>query len=139
MCPPPPPPPPPDIPYNDDSHKILRLVFCQIRFVQKWTHCKNCCHLCPKSGLTLGQGGFLLRLFSTHLTIVFELVCRCKIPYKIQKLEQKHHNFDNITMTLFLKLDKVNNAGINFIHNHPPAHPRGFAPKICSHPGAFAS
>ena len=31
------------------------------------------------------------------------------------------------------------NAGINFIHNHPPAHPRGFAPKICSHPGAFAS
>ena len=22
------------------------------------------------------------------------------------------------------------NAGINFIHNHPPAHPRGFAPKI---------
>ena len=23
------------------------------------------------------------------------------------------------------------NAGINFIHNHPPAHPRGFAPKIC--------
>ena len=32
-----------------------------------------------------------------------------------------------------------NNAGINFIHNHPPAHPQGFAPKICPHPGAFAS
>ena len=34
---------------------------------------------------------------------------------------------------------KFPNAGINFIHNHPPAHPRGFAPKICPHPGAFAS
>ena len=31
-----------------------------------------------------------------------------------------------------------NYAGINFIHNHPPSHPRGFAPKICPHPGAFA-
>ena len=30
-----------------------------------------------------------------------------------------------------------NNAGMNFIHNHPPAHPRGFAPNICPHPGAF--
>ena len=30
-------------------------------------------------------------------------------------------------------------SGINFIHNHPPAHPRGFAGKICLHPGAFAS
>ena len=30
-------------------------------------------------------------------------------------------------------------AGINFIHNHPHAHPRGFAPKTCSHPEAFAS
>ena len=30
------------------------------------------------------------------------------------------------------------NAGINFAHNHPPAHPRRFAPKICPHPGAFA-
>ena len=30
-------------------------------------------------------------------------------------------------------------AGINFIRNHPPPpHPRGFAPKICPHPGAFA-
>ena len=27
------------------------------------------------------------------------------------------------------------NAGINFIHNHPPAHPLGFAPKICPYPG----
>ena len=32
-----------------------------------------------------------------------------------------------------------NNATVNFCHNHPPAHPRGFAPKICPHPGAFAS
>ena len=31
------------------------------------------------------------------------------------------------------------NAGINFIHNHPPTHLRGFTPKTCSHPGAFAS
>ena len=30
-------------------------------------------------------------------------------------------------------------AGINFIHNHPPENPRGFAPKMCPHPGAFAS
>ena len=32
-----------------------------------------------------------------------------------------------------------NNAVINFIHNHPPAQPRGFAQKVCSHLGAFAS
>ena len=31
-------------------------------------------------------------------------------------------------------------AGINFIHNHPPpVHPWGFVPKLCPHPGAFAS
>ena len=36
--------------------------------------------------------------------------------------------------------DPDNNAGINFIHNHlPPMHPWGFAPKVCPHPGAFAS
>ena len=33
----------------------------------------------------------------------------------------------------------VANAGINFIHNHPPAFPRGFSPKICPHSGALAS
>ena len=47
-------------------------------------------------------------LSAPDLTILFELVCRCKIPYKIQKLEQKcyciHHNFDKVTLT-FLKLD----------------------------------
>ena len=30
-------------------------------------------------------------------------------------------------------------AAINFCHNHPPAHSRGFAPKICPHPGTFVS
>ena len=38
------------------------------------------------------------------VTKIFELVCRSKIPYKIEKLEQKHHfihhNFDNVTITL---------------------------------------
>ena len=34
--------------------------------------------------------------------------------------------------TTFSDYGKVN-AGINFIHNHPPAHSRGFAPKICPH------
>ena len=30
--------------------------------------------------------------------------------------------------------DHLDNAGlINFIHNHPPAHPLGFAPKTCPH------
>ena len=27
----------------------------------------------------------------------------------------------------------------DFIHNHPCAHPRGFAPKTCQQPEAFAS
>ena len=30
-------------------------------------------------------------------------------------------------------------AAINFCHNYPPAHSRGFAPKICPHPRAFVS
>ena len=40
---------------------------------------------------------------------------------------------------LTLRVQFYGNAGINFIHNHPPAHPRGFAPKIFPHLGAFAS
>ena len=30
-------------------------------------------------------------------------------------------------------------AAVSFCDNHPPAHRWGFAPKICPHPGAFAS
>ena len=31
----------------------LGIGLCQIRFVQRWTHFENCCHLCPKSGFNL--------------------------------------------------------------------------------------
>ena len=41
--------------------------------------------------------------------------------------------------SITLSLLGVPYAGINFIHNHSPAHPGGFAPKIFLHPGAFAS
>ena len=39
----------------------------------------------------------------------------------------------------FICIQKIEDAAINFCHNHPPVHPRGFAPKICSHSGASAS
>ena len=31
----------------------LGIILFQIRLVQRWTHFKNCCHLCQKSGLNL--------------------------------------------------------------------------------------
>ena len=37
------------------------------------------------------------------------------------------------------KFGSLVNTGINFIHKHPPAYSRGFASKICHHPGAFVS
>ena len=49
-------------------------------------------------------------------------------------------DFRNLFWFRFYNNLNLDNAVINFCHNHPPpAHPRGFASKICPHSGAFAS
>ena len=84
---------------------------------------------------------FCIIIFSIHVRNEMFEINKCKYVLSYPATLRVRFYEMNIACEMgLMPFYELPYAGINFIHNHPPpAHPQGFAPKTCPHPGAFAS